>query len=390
MGPNTQGGGMSPQQMANQQAQSNAAARRAILSTAIDMWLPIAQNTLAGTLAGQVVNIPLRNVGLVKRLVVKLTGSFAQGAAETQTLTKLGICNAISNFTLTDLQNQTRINTAGWHLHYLATARRQQAFGAAFVNDSPTSIGSNFTVIKAPSSVTTVQAWSVYYEVPLAYGDFDLRGSIYAAVVNATWNLQFTINPNFSVASGTDATLACYQSSTAQIGVLSNITYQVYQNFLDQLPLSKNGPVLPLQDIATAYQLVTTSVSAIVPASDNTIPYANFRNFMSTFCIYDNNGNLNNGSDINYWSLQSANYTNIFKLDPQTVKLLEREILADDMPLGMYYFDHRRRPISTTQFGNMQLIVNPITAPAGTVVYVGFEALAIINQLTGAGSLFAS
>lgn len=385
---------MTQQQQANAKAQAavkaNAMARDSILRSAVDMWLPISANTLSGTLPGQVVNIPLRNVGLAKRLVLKLSGSFAQGAAETQTQTKLGISNAVSNVTLTDLQNQQRVNTSGWHLHYLATARRQQAFGAAFTNDSPTTIGSNFTVIKAPSTVTTIQTWQVYYEIPLAYGDFDLRGAIYASVVNATWNLQFTINPNFSVATGADATLAAYQSSTTQIGVLSSLSYTVYQNFLDQLPQSSQGPVLPVQDLATAYQLVNTSVSAIVANSDNPIPFANFRNFMSTIAIYDNNGTLNLGTDINYWSLQSANYTNIFKFDPLTVKLIEREIIGDDFPNGMYYFDFRRKPISTVQYGNMQLIVTPNSAPAGTVIYVGFEALAIINQLTGAGSLFAS
>lgn len=373
--------------------QANMLARKALIDSAVDMWLPINTQTLTGTLAGQVVNIPVRNVGLIKRFLIYITGSFAQGAAETQTRTKFGAANVLSNVTFTDLSNQQRINTAGWHLHYLATARRQQAFGSAFTNDSPTSLGSNLNVVTMPATVTTVQNWSMYYEIPLAYNDNDLKGAIYANVVNATMNLQFTINPNFSVASTTDPTLAVYQSSTAQIGVLSNIKVTVYQNFLDQIPMVPGkGPVLPLYDLATAYLLNTTSASGLVNTQDNPVPYANFRNFMSTFLIFDQNlaaGN-NAGTDINYFALQSANYTNIFKLDPFTVSLLSREEIADDFPPGLYYFSHRRKAISTIQYGNMQLITNPSTVSAGAAFLVGYEALALINQVTQAGSLYGT
>lgn len=377
----------------NWQAQ-NLAARNAILQQGVDMVIPIYTQTLTGTLPGQVVNIPIRNVGLIKRFFVEIKASFAQGAAETQTLTPQGLSNFLSNVTFTDLSNQTRINTSGWHLHYLATARRQAAFGAAFTNDSPTGIGSNFSIIKAPATVTTVQPLSMFYEVPLAYGDFDLRGAIYANVVNATMNLQLTINPNFSVGSTADKSISCYQSSTGQVGVLSALTITVYQNFLDQLPMvAGQGAVLPLYDLANAYLINQTSVSGIVSAQDNPLPFANFRNFLSTILVYDNQtggGALNAGTDINYFSLQSANYTNIFKLDPYAAKLLERTIINDDLPAGHYYFDFRRRPISTVQYGNMQLIFNPSSVQTGAAVFVGYEALALINQVTQAGSLYGT
>lgn len=371
----------------------NNLARSAILTNAVDMWNQIAQASLASGIVGTQVNVPIRNVGLIKRFLLKITGSFAQGAAETQTLTKLGLANVISNFTFTDLSNQQRINTAGAQLHYLASARRQAVFGAAFTNDTPTGMGSNFTIIKAPSSVTTIQTWSMYYELPISYGDYDLRGGIFANVVNATMQLQFTFNPNFSVASTADPTLAVYQSSTAQQGVVSLVTWTLYQNYLDQLPVDpKTGrTVLPLQDLSTAYVLNSTAAAAVVASQDNPYPYANFRNFMSTFAVYDNNGTLNTGSDINYFAIQAANYTNLIKIDPQTAVLIyQREILGDDFPAGMYYFDHRRKPISTIQYGNMQLIINPSSAPAGTQVLLWYEQIALIDQITQAGSLYGT
>jgi hypothetical protein len=371
---------------------ANMAARNLVLQKSLDMVLPIWSTTVSGTPQGQVFNIPVRNVGLLKRFYIEIKCNFTQGAAETQTLSQNGLANFLSNITFTDLSNQTRVNTSGLFLHNVATARRQSAFAAAFTNDSPTGVGSFFSVIKAPSTVTTVQPLSMVYEVPITYGDMDLRGGIYSSVVNATMNLQFTINPNFSVGTGVDKTLACYQSSTAQVGVLSSMTITVYQNILDQLPSDpRNGQViLPRADLTYAYLLNQTSMSGLVNGQDNGIPYANFRTFLSTILVYANQtggGNLNAGTDINYFSLQAANYTNIFKKSPTMVKVEERLILNDDFANGVYLFDHRRRPIITTNFGNMQLIVNPSTVNTGAAFLVGYEALANINQVTQASSL---
>jgi hypothetical protein len=229
----------------------------------------------------------------------------------------------------------------------------------------------------------------MFYEVPITIYDNDLRGGIYANVVNGTINLQFTINPNFWLASTADETLGVYKSSTAQAGTLSNVTWTVYQEYLDQIPQGSNGPILPQLDLSTAYLLNNSSVSIPNVSQDIPIPYANFRDFQSTFVIYDDAG-LNAGTDVNYWALQSANYTNIWKVDPYYAALLSREMIGDDWPSGMYYFDHRLQPISTIQFGNMQLVLNAATANSGAQVLVAWESLALINALTNAGSLYGN
>jgi hypothetical protein len=388
--------GAAPQQ-ANP-ADVNMAARNAVLGSAIKMTQQIFSTTLAGTAAGQVINVQPRNVGLITGFVIKVTANVAQSAAETQTLTTLGLANIFSNVTFTDLSNQQRINTTGWHLHMLASARRQSVFGAAFTNDSPnfgvhatpSNFGSNFTVIYAAGTLTTVVPVSMYYEIPLAYSDFDLRGAVYASVVSATMNLQLTVNPTFGVASTANPTNAVYISSTTALPLVTSVVITVYQQYLDQLPMGKNGVILPILDLSTAYLLNNTTVTGLVANQDLPIPYANFRNFMSTCLIYDNAGVLNIGTDMNYFALQSANYTNIFKYDPQTSALFTREIMLDDFPKGCYYFDHRRRPISTVQYGNMSLVANPSAVTAGASVYLGYEALALINMVTQAGSLYGT
>lgn len=376
------------------QAQNtNLQARNLVLARAINMWNSIYTATLTGTPQGQVVNVPIRNVGLIKRFVVEISYDIVENNTVTLTRTPWGPANTLSQIVFTDLANQTRINTSGWHMHLLATARRQSAFGAAFVNDSPINVGSNFPVITAPTTINNeTGSVRMFYEIPISYGDYDLRGSIYAGVVNATMNLQMTINPNLLVASTGSQVLSAYKSSGAVAApVVQNFTINVYQNYLDQLPFSDKGPILPALDMSTVYLLNNTAKPGLSANQDNPFPYANFRNFMSTAVIFDQQGTLNTGSDVNAWKLESANYTNIFNYDPYMASLLTREIIGDDFPQGTYYFDHRQKPISTIQYGNMQLILNPSSiAGASSQVLIGYEALALVNQVTQAGSLYGN
>jgi hypothetical protein len=365
----------------------NDQARSLVLANSREMFQQVAQVTPQGTLAGQIVNIPLRNVGLVKRIVLEVTGTVAQGAAETQSLTKYGLANICSNINVTDLSNYQRINTTGWHLTNLATLRRQGAYGAAFLNDSPVNYGSNFSVNNCPAQITTAKNFRFFYELPLAYSDTDLRGAIYAAVVNATWNLQFTINPSFFVATGADATSAVFQSSTAQLGGLTNLVFTVFQVYLDQLPFAGANPILPLFDLATGYLLINTTQTGLVVNQDFPIQYPNFRQILSTMFIYNNNGVNNPGTDLASIGIQAANLVYLYKSDPFAVALKLRNTIGDDFPAGSYCIETRMQPINTTAYGNMQLVLNPSAVTAGASVLMGLEMLGIINQVANAGSL---
>lgn len=419
------GAGTSGAGNAQSPAAQNAMARQLVLQRGIDQWLQIYSNSQTPTL-GQQYNIPPRNVGLIKRFVVQVAAQIVNTTAgETQTLTPFGMSNFFSNITFTDLSNQQRVNTAPWHLAMIATAKRRRGFGSipimvngstanagagsplaipevtlfgfgnAFAGTSASTLASNSQLMYAASLAAATGGFVfAHYEVPIAYTDHNLAGAIFAGVTSATMNLQLTINPNmFAGASATDSTLALYKSSaqpsTASLGTTR---ISVYQNIIDQVPIGQNGgPVLPLLDLSTAYLFNNTSIGGIVANQDNPIPYANFRNFYSTSLVYDNAGVLNTGVDISYIALQSANYTNIWKFDPFTAALKARLILGHDCPSGTYYFDHRQKPINTIQYGNMQLIVNPTAVGGATAAFlVGWEQLALINQVTQAGSLYGS
>lgn len=379
-----------------QAQQANAAARQLVLQNAVEATQVISNQTYTGG-AGQVITIPARNVGLVKKFIVEIQASITGTAGgPTHTLTKLGAANFLSNITLTDLSNQQRINTAGWHLMAVQSAKYRNPYGSVVTaTDTPLGYGDNVqTVMNAPAIIngavsSSVNNVSLMYEVPVSYSDSDLRGAIFAGVVGATFQLQMTINANLSVASGSDPVLAMYQSSSATLATLSSATVIVHQVYLDQLPQGSKGPILPLLDMNVGYMLNNTSQGGLVANQDIQMQYANFRDFMSTTVVYDNNGVLNPGSDVSYFALQTANLVNIFKVDPNVVTLWNRLRFQSDFPTGMYYFDHRAKPIATVQYGNMALVANLSNVGASTsALLIGWEALAQFNQITGAGSLY--
>lgn len=358
---------------------------------AVDMWQPLNPVLPSGAGFGSVLTAQLRNVGLVKRLLVEITGTITTAASNAHTLTPLGLANAVSNITFTDLANNQRINTTGWHLVAVASAKRRRTWGAANTTDTPLGYGNNYSCITAPSTINASSTgnFKMYYEVPFVRNDHDLRGLIMGSVATATMQVQVTINPNFCVASGADPTSAVYQSASSTPGTLSNLTFQVYQNYLDQYPRMPNGaPILPRLDIGTAYVLTNTSSATPIANQDNSFPFVNQRQFLSTVAVYDNAGTLNAGSDITSWKLTSANFTNITYLDALTQALMGRVRIADDFPKAMYYFDFNDRPIDTSVFGNMQLLLNPSSVGGSSaVVLLGWEAYGIIGQINQGGSI---
>lgn len=387
------GGGIPP-------AALNQMQRDAVLTNSVEMTQQIFSTILPAPVAGaNVLNIVPRNVGLIKRFIIEISGTYTSVGAAAPTAYGLG--NLLTNVQFTDLSNNQRINTNGPHLAILKQVKHKTSDPASSpVSASQSDAGMvagefvaagalpNFPVIVYPMPATAAAAFRAVFEVPLAYSDNDLRGAIYANVVNATMQLQLTLNP-LPAPGGTDNTLAVWGTAT---GAITNVTVTVYQQYLDQLPIGKQGVILPMMDLSTVYELKTTQFQNIPAVQDFPVAYANFRDFLSTFVIFNSTGataGLKNGSDVNYWALQSANFTNIWKIDPLLAAQIVREIIQSDLPLGTYYFSHRKKPISTTQYGNMQLVLNAAAVSGTPYLLVGWEDFAQVNVLTQAGSLSA-
>jgi hypothetical protein len=398
-----------------QAAQLNSLARTMIKARAVKMTQQIFSQTFTPA-AGQnvsqsnpVITVNPRNVGLIKGFWVKIAATINNGSAVQIDLTDFGPANILSQIQFNDLNNNTRIQTTGWHVAFINSVKARRPFGEALVagtgiasgpntNDA-INYGNNWTQqIQAPAIIAAAGNAPVimWYWVPLAYSEDDLRGSVYANVVNATMQLLLTPNPTPTVANATDATSAVYVGHIAgsvALAVISAMTVTVYQVYMDQLPMGQNGVLLPVLDLSTIYELKNTVNTAIVANQDFPIQYSNFRDFLSTFAIFvqaSATGARGVGADINTWALQSANFTNIWKKEPGLIALETRNHLQTDFPPGTYYFGSREKPISTTQYGNMQLVLNAITVGAGAYVLTGYEDFAFVQTLSMAGSLAAS
>jgi len=398
MGSNAQ---MTPQQL-------NTIARAAIRARAVKMTQPIFSSTFTAA-SGNIstvqpnVNVIPRNVGMILGFWVKIAATVTNGSAVQINLTDFGPANVLSQIQFTDLSNNNRIQTTGWHINFVNSIKARRPFGSAIVrttgDDSPVNYGANFAGV--PTAAATIAAAgntvvTMWYWVPLAYSDHDYRGAVYANVVNATMQLQLTFNPTPVVANGTDSTSAVYVGNAAgsvALAVISAVTVTVYQTYLDQIPAGPGGVLLPILDLGTIYELKSTVVNGMVANQDFPYQYANFRDFISTTAVYVNNGTTGargSGTDINNWMLQSANFTNLFKKEPALIAIETRNHLTTDMPPGVYYFGSREKPISTVQYGNMELVLNAITATNSPYLLVGTEDFAVVQTLSMAGSLAAS
>lgn len=392
--------------------QQDAIATRAILASAVDRVQAVAsQNVFPAT--NPVMLVQPINVGLVKRFTIIVEAIIANTGTVDIGLTSYGLANIFgqSGIQYVDLNNYLRVNTSGAHLSLLSCAKRRRSYGATY-DDNETGVTSGVNITRSKMLNVAPASWSVFlgpttitagtsanvravFELPLAYTDDDLRGAVWANVLNAVQQITLTFNAHPVVALPADANYAVYAGNAGAAGSITSAKVTIYQEYLDQLPKAQ-GPqgvttILPALSLSTVYELKSTVFQNIPPNQEFFIPYANQRSFISTFATYNHDGNadgLQIGEDVNYWALLSANSTYIWKLDPLTCALKSREHLMSDLPPGTYYFPSRRHNLASLQFGNLQLtLMSTGAATPASYVNVMWEAFALQNTLASGASL---
>lgn len=371
-------GPMTPAQL----AQLNYQQRAAVLANAVQMKQQIFSQNVDPA-QQTTLNVSPRYVGLVKGFLVEVTATLTAGNAAV-VRTNYGSANLVKNFTFTDLNNTVRINAPGWFVALINSARQGWGYGGVYANMLAMGYGNNYPVNSGGLNVAAaadVTVRHIYY-VPLAYSGDDLRGSIYAGVTSATMNLAVTINDKPFAAAGADPMNAIYAGGPGAYKAGTSVNVTVYQVYLDQIPTMNGGPILPITDLNTVYELKYGTQTGPAVGQDFGLAYSNYRDFLSTTVVIDNGGNFYPGTDVNYFALTSANFTNLWKVSPEIAALESRQVFMADPPVGTYYFNHRDRPINTVAFGNMELNVNLSVVNNAAVILVGYESFAQINQLT--------
>jgi len=364
---------------------------------------------------GQITITP-QNVGLLIGFWVEIQVVVSNASAAPINLTDLGPANLLANIQLQDLQNNTRINCPGWTLAMSNSVRNHgQPFGSSMIShtgiDSPINWGANFAnQISAPPSIPAGQSGTVtmWYFVPVSYSDEDLRGIIYINVLNATCQLILAFAGNggvvaqngvtICVSSTGDATQSVYQATVGgqnlALVTQTSALVNVFQVFYDSIPSDpKLGLMIPQIDASTVYEIKQTTLTALVANQDFPYQYPNYRDILATYAIYVNTqagGIRQGGQDMNYIEVLTANFTALWKKTAALVALETRNLIGTDMPPGCYYFNTRRKPINSTQYGNIQLVFNALTVGTGAYLMVAIEDFAAQQALSIAGSLAAS
>lgn len=380
-------------------AQMNMMLRNAWINSAVEMKQPIYTATINPSQLNPI-QIQPRYVGLTKRFIVEISGTITNNdAANAAALTDIGLANLLQQITFVDLSNNQRIQTSGWHLSFLNSIKNRKPYAAGFgvESDEMSAYGETYGILQAPATIAASGngTFRAVFEVPLAYSDDNLRGALPLNVVNATAQLTLTLNTaGIASANGADSTFAVYKFTAAGTNTctLTSVTINVTQVYLDQGPRDKNGNYLfPLDDVSVNYELKNTSLGNIPQGQDFPFQYPNFRDILSTISIFNHDTSADAGrvagTDINYFEIQSANYTAIQKLNPLLLSQFTREILQTDLPKGCYHLSSRRKPISSVQYGNITNVINALTSTVNSQWYIGLEMFNYPNIVVNAGSI---
>src|SRR6185369_427763 len=133
---------MAAQQQQMSPAQINAQARALINALAVPREQIIFSQAFAAVGAANisqsqpVVNVQPRMVGLIRGFVVKVAATITNGSAVQIDITDFGPSNLLTQIQYQDLQNNTRIQTPGWHIAELNTAKQRRPWASSFLRQT--------------------------------------------------------------------------------------------------------------------------------------------------------------------------------------------------------------------------------------------------------------
>lgn len=375
--------------------QQNQMARNLIFSAAKPILQAVRTQAFATPVAGQntmVIN-PLQ-IGFLRRFIVVVTGTVTNTGAGTLALTPNGADNLLSNVTFNDFTGNPRHNASGRAFSMVEAAKYNRVPGAAYTTDSVSGYGSIIASNVAPATIANAASGVVtrVFEIPIMVDTGkNMAGGMWLGVNNQSTSLNLTLNPNPAVTSVGDPLSAIYQTSTnAGTATLTNVTVTVYQDYWNNVPTDKQGnPILPVNDIATAYMITETnsglSFAAGQPAQWN---YPTFSKLLGTYFTYDNGGTaLNAGTDITSIRLVVSNYSVIKEFSPTSLSRVMRDVLTADPPKGSYALTSRMHNLDVSQYPSLQLQITPSSAPAGTYALITTELLRPMQYMAAASGV---
>lgn len=326
---------------------------------------------------GGTTRIKLYNVGVVTSLRIYVSAAITIGTAIAVPSLKAPF-NLINRIRLTDYDGTDRINCSGLQLFALNCKRFGAYYG--YNNDAATAVITNPNVPTAIGDATL----SFFLDIPLAYDPDnlnpalqDLRGAIMAQTsvgemtLSIDWNSSLVSNGDIeSVYSGAATTTVALQAG-------QQINCTAYQNYIVPQAIGPNGQVpLPFLDLMTVYEIAgnVRSSDNLAVGTEKQLNYPNVRSVLGAFFNYVQGATMS-ATDIAQFRL-IVNGNNIMLDRTQAAQIFaQRLALNGDMRPGMYFFDHRNRPVETALYGNVQAGITPSTVGANPYIEIMFESM---------------
>lgn len=358
----------------------NAQMRGALLALSPRMRKNLGNFT--GGVTGGTTRVKLYNVGIITEVRTRTLSAFDIGTT-IATPSPQAPFNIVNKFRLTDFDGTDRVNVPGYTLWLMNSVRNRTLWGYHNFAGGNATFGDPVV----PTAIAANQTFSAWNTIPLAYDkEADLRGAILAQTalgemyLNVDWNTVLTAPANADAVYNT-------ATGTVIVNAGNSLQLQVWQDFL--LPQAVGGQVpLPQIDLLTVYELNSfRSTDNIQANTEKLINYPNVRQVFGSYLFYVNNGVMTAvttaaggvvTNDMAQFRL-IANGNNVLYDATMLNQLFEQRqyMYADgDLRASSYFFDHRKKPIETSVYGNVQLGCTPSAVTAGNTYFgVGFESM---------------
>ena len=341
-------------------AQQNIIARTNLLQTGIPMVRKLAT---VNSEIGQKIDIPLERMGIMTGVLLHFKTTITEATAAAVN-SKLAPWNLVQNISYRDFSGLERLFASGYGLYALQCLKRNELIGFSRyqtleqIYGTFTNVGDiNTNIVYMPTAIGSAPLeFSLY--VPFAY---DPSSDLTGAILTQTATGQHFITVQFANALvNSDESLAPFKSTAGTI-TDNGISVTPYQFYIQPQDLSINN--LPLIDLQTVYGIEGNfkSTQNIAVSQDCYINYPNNRAVLGALFQFENGNSFTlNETDIGNVTLLANSNTHLRELDSRVIREMMREICGGDLASGTYYMPHRRNPILTQLYANVQAVFNVV------------------------------
>lgn len=351
--------------------QQNMMARMNLLTTGVAMnkKLPLVTGDL-----GSQLRISLERTGIVTGIMlhfeVPVTIATTAGVGS-----PCGPWNIAQMVTYQDFGGVQHTRTNGFQLWAATAMKNGDAFGAIpaqnYAGGQGPSLNSVTNILNQPTSIGTGSIFFSLY-IPLAYNpDSDLTGAVMA---------QTSVGEHFVTVQlanslvNADPWIAPYVSggvTPTNAPGAGQVKCQAFQYYIQ--PQNTMAQDLPFLDLGTIYGFEggVANTANIASGAQVYTNYPNNRTVFSALFNYENGGQFTpNGTDVNLITLLANGNTNLREQTPRLMNETTRNMSNFDLPGGSYYFGHRRQPITTQLYANVQARFDLNTVNSGATQIV--------------------